>query len=88
MMERSDITINDDASINFDIVFSVTDKNTVCTLHYQDKAVTRALCKTEYKNELSNNSLREDEYNVLSRYIESDIDDFEECIKSIAVVKE
>lgn len=92
-MERSDIIFNNDARVNLeanvsmDVVFTVTDGNRVCTLHYQQKTVTQDLCKTEYKDKLDSKSLRERDYNVVSMYEDSDIDGFEECIKSIAVVK-
>ena len=78
-------------SAEYNISLTVTDGNAICQLDALRMAVNQDLCKNEYKEyfSLSNeNDSKGNEYTKAEMFEKSNIDEFKECIKSIAVQQE
>ena len=78
-------------SAEYNISLTVTDGNAICQLDALRMAVNQDLCKNEYKEYFSlddKNDSNGNEYTKAEMFEKSNIDEFTECIKSIAVQQE
>lgn len=78
-------------SAEYNISLTVTDGNAICQLDALRMAVNQDLCKNEYKEYFSlndKNDSKGNEYTKAEMFEKSNIDEFTECIKSIAVQQE
>ncbi len=77
--------------LEYIISLTVTDGNAICQLDALRMAVNQDLCKNEYKEYFSlndKNDSKGNEYTKAEMFEKSNIDEFTECIKSIAVQQE
>ncbi|MBO7550955.1 MAG: hypothetical protein J6T62_05465 [Fibrobacter sp.] len=78
-------------SAEYNISLTITDGNAICQLDALRMAVNHDLCKNEYKESFSlndKNDSKGNEYTKAEMFEKSNIDEFTECIKSIAVQQE
>lgn len=78
-------------SAEYNISLTVTDGNAICQLDALRMAVNQDLCKNEYNEYFSlndKNDSKGNEYTKAEMFEKSNIDEFTECIKSIAVQQE